>query len=210
MTKDIVILTKSTKRGGYCVAGIDIDSGEWVRLTSSDEWSHGALTNAHMTYADGTACKVLDCVRVEVVREVPIAHQPENVLIDEKRKFQKLGEWTLQDVLRVHPPEQLDTVYVNTDPFLDEDGMERVDRSLVLIRVPWLRLFQRAINPEKTRVKVNFLYNDEFYNNISMTDPEYYGVEDQTNLKNAYIVVSLPDVPYDDGQYYKFIAKIFE
>ncbi len=210
MTKDIVILTKSTKWGGYCVAGIDIQTGDWVRLTSSDEWRHGALTDAHMTYADGTPCKVLDCVRVEVARETPTVHQPENVLIDESKSFQKLGEWTIQDVLWIHPAEQWDTVHVNTAPFLDEEEMERVDRSLILIRVPWLRLFQRAINPEKTRVKVNFLYNDKFYNNISMTDPEYYGVEDQTNLKNAYIVVSLPDVPYDDGKYYKFIAKIFE
>ncbi len=209
MTKDIVILTKSTKRGGYCVAGIDVNSGEWVRLTSSDEWRRGALTDAHMTYADGSACKVLDCVRVEVAREAPIAHQPENVLIDETKRFRNLGHWTLSDVLRIHPAEQLDTVYINTDPSLDEEDMKRVDRSLILIRVPWLRLLQRTTNPEKPKVKANFCYKDEWYNNISVTDPEYRDVEDRTDLRQVYIVVSLPDVPYDNGQYYKFIAKIF-
>lgn len=209
MTKDIVILTKSTKRGGYCVAGVDAHSGEWVRLTSSDLWSHGALTDEHMTYEDGSICKVLDCVRIEVARAAPIKHQPENVLIDEKKKLQKLGTWSLQDILQIHPAEQFEAVYANTKPFLDEEDMEYVDRSLILVCTPWLRIKQMSTPPEKPRTRANFCYNGQWYNNISVTDPEYYQAEDETTLRSAYLVVSLPDVPFDDGQYYKFIAKIF-
>ena len=29
MKKNIIILTKSIKHGGFCVAGIDTDNGEW-------------------------------------------------------------------------------------------------------------------------------------------------------------------------------------
>ena len=32
MKKDIIVLTKSDKRAGYCVAGIDRLTGEWVRI----------------------------------------------------------------------------------------------------------------------------------------------------------------------------------
>ena len=36
MIKQICILTKSYKHGGYCVAGIDINTKEWIRLVNSD------------------------------------------------------------------------------------------------------------------------------------------------------------------------------
>lgn len=32
MEKEIIILTKSAKYGGLCVAGVDFKTGEWVRL----------------------------------------------------------------------------------------------------------------------------------------------------------------------------------
>ena len=210
MTREIVLLTKSTKRGGYCVAGVDAQSGEWVRLTSSDQWSHGALTDAHLTCKDGSVCGVLDCVRVKVAEERPVDHQPENVLINEEKQFQKLDTWSVQDVLRIHPAEPWDAVYVNTERALDEEEMAKVNRSLILVHTPWLRLRQKSDNPDKPKTRANFLYNDQWYNNISVTDPDYYTAEDKTTLKNMYLVVSLPDAPYDDGKYYKFIAKIFD
>lgn len=212
MTRDIVILTKSTKRGGWCVAGIDAHSGEWVRLTSADEWSHGALSDAHMTCADGTPCNVLDCVQVEVLRANPVPYQPENVLIDETKKFRKLGTWTLQQVLQVHPAEDVDKVYVNTEKALDAAGMESVDRSLVLIRTRWMRInqYQYDDSPGKPKTRATFVQQeDDWYRSISVTDPDYYSVPNDTKLSPAYLVVSLPDAPYSNGLYYKFIAKIF-
>lgn len=43
MEKKIIILTKSKKHSGYCVAGIDYETGEWIRLVSSDLETEGAL-----------------------------------------------------------------------------------------------------------------------------------------------------------------------
>lgn len=43
MKKNIIILTKSIKHGGFCVAGIDTDNGEWIRLISSDANSEHAV-----------------------------------------------------------------------------------------------------------------------------------------------------------------------
>lgn len=36
MKKDIIVLTCSAKHGGYCVAGIDTETNEWIRLVASD------------------------------------------------------------------------------------------------------------------------------------------------------------------------------
>lgn len=37
MYKKIVLLAKSKKHQNYCVAGKDVDTGEWVRLISEEE-----------------------------------------------------------------------------------------------------------------------------------------------------------------------------
>ena len=44
MQKDIIILTESDKNHAFCVAGIDIHTGRWVRLVTEDEDTDGALT----------------------------------------------------------------------------------------------------------------------------------------------------------------------
>ena len=47
MKKEVAILTKSSKYKGYCVAGIDVNTGEWVRFVSDNEQTHGALSAKH-------------------------------------------------------------------------------------------------------------------------------------------------------------------
>lgn len=210
MKKQIVILTKSSKRGRWCVAGIDARSGEWVRLTTSDWRSHGALSDAHMICEDGTACGILDCVEVEILRAAPVPHQPENFLIDETRRFRKLGSWTFRQVLQVHPAEKVDFVYHNAEKALNEAQMREIDRSLLLISTRWLRINHYSDAPGKVKTKAIFVLNEaDWYRNISVTDPEYYGVPNGTKVSPAYLVVSIPDAPFRDGLYYKFIAKIF-
>lgn len=44
MEKKIIILTKSKKHSGYCVAGIDYETGEWIRLVSSDSETGGGCS----------------------------------------------------------------------------------------------------------------------------------------------------------------------
>ena len=90
---DVVILTKSSKNGGYCVAGIDVNNSKWVRLVSSDIESHGALFNQDMQYRNNTFCNLLDVVRVPVLRKDPSEHQPENILIDEEEYWEKLENY---------------------------------------------------------------------------------------------------------------------
>ena len=44
---------------------------------------------------------------------------------------------------------------------------------------------------------------------MSVTDPDYYESPEQTYIDKAVLVMSLPDTPYQERRYYKFIAKIF-
>ncbi len=202
---DVVILTKSIKRGGYCVAGINVSTNEWVRLVSNDTCSHGALSDWDMLYENGTKCQVLDLVRVPIIREIPCLHQPENVLIDETEYWEKLQRLSIQDILDLHPAESHNNLLGNKYPYITEERVHVVNHSLILVK---------AINfvithPRTNSTKAKFLYGGDVYENISVTDPDYYYAPDQTYINEAILAMSLPDAPYQERKYYKFIAKIF-
>ena len=48
MIKQICILTKSYKHGGYCVAGIDVNNNEWIRLVNSDNPANDEIRKEQM------------------------------------------------------------------------------------------------------------------------------------------------------------------
>ena len=124
MKREVAILTKSSKYKGYCVAGIDINTGEWVRFVSDNVQTHGALSVYDISYANRCICKPLDVVRVDVVGAAPLAHQPENYLIDSHEYWRKTGECTLSDVLAVHPAEVRPYLYGNLSPFVDGEEID--------------------------------------------------------------------------------------
>lgn len=66
-TKKMIVMTESSKFKNNCVAGIDVNTGDWVRIVSDDENIHGALTNEDITYEDGTMCQVMDVVSVPYI-----------------------------------------------------------------------------------------------------------------------------------------------
>ena len=58
MEKKIIILTKSKKHSGYCVAGIDYETGEWIRLVSSDLETEGAVPCEDLQCSNGETLEV--------------------------------------------------------------------------------------------------------------------------------------------------------
>lgn len=74
MRKKVILLTKSLKNGGYCVAGIDYYTGQWIRLVSGNQETKGALEKCGVPY------KPLDIVIVDNITPMPIQYQPENYL----------------------------------------------------------------------------------------------------------------------------------
>lgn len=209
MKREVAILTKSSKYKGYCVAGIDINTGEWVRFVSDNEQTHGALSAYDISYADRHICKPLDVVSVEVVGAAPLPHQPENYLIDSREYWTKTGECTLSDVLTVHPAEVRPYLYGNLGSFVDGEEIDDIGYSLTLVKVSSLTISQTTNTYGKPKTKASFVYNGKWYNNLSVTDPNYYSVPNGTRFVQAYLVISLPDTPFPENCYFKFVAQIY-
>ena len=209
MKREVAILTKSSKFGGYCVAGVDINTGEWVRFVSDKAQTHGALSKSDMTYKNGIICKPLDIVSADVMESTPVSHQPENCLIDSTKCWVKIRECTLSDVLSIHPAEVRPFIYGNLCPFVNGGDIADIGYSLTLVEVSSLTIYEQTNVYERPKTKASFLYNGKQYNNMSVTDPNFYSVPNETSFTHAYLIISLPDTPIPDDRYYKFVAQIY-
>lgn len=209
MHKDVIILTRSSKYKGYCVAGVDVRTGQWVRFVSNDPATNGALSLKHMQYGSRSICKPLDVVRAGVTGPAPLKYQPENYRIDPESRWKKIGRWTISDVVQIHPPEFYPCLFGNLEPYVNSRELARIGRSLTLIQVSDLTLNRVMNTQEKPKTKASFLYRGQRYRNISVTDPDHYSTPDGSRLPQAYLVVSLPNTPILGDRYYKFIAKIY-
>ena len=204
-TMEAVILTKSSKYGGYCVAGIDINTGDWVRFVSSDQTVHGALTGRYLIDQRGEHIEPFDVVSVPVVRAVPLPTQPENVLIDETQAWKIVGAMSVNDVLSLHPPEQPIYLFGNEYRYVTEPKVLGIGYSLTIVKVANLCI----THPQPDKTQARFQYRHIIYENISVTDPNFYEVLGGSTFQNAYLVMSIPDGPFmDSNRYFKFVAKI--
>jgi len=85
---NMICLANSRKLGDRCIAGIEPASGKWIRPVRP---GGGALRLAEIRYRDGSYPKLMDIVRVPVIRKEPLYYQPENWIIDEDKNWLKLG-----------------------------------------------------------------------------------------------------------------------
>ena len=209
MITELVILTQSMMKGGYCVTGIcvnpgglNVKQGEFIRLVSD---KYGApLRASHLTYDNASEpCRPLDRITIDIAEHVPCSPQTENNRIKAVpcSPMHKLGECTIDEVMRLHPLDADKYIFLNTSDKIDEWEMRSAElkHSLMLIQVGNLSAHDS---------RADFFYNGIAYRGIRITDQDY--TRRNFSLKQAYLVISLPKDPYTkDGLYYKFIAKIF-
>lgn len=203
-TRDIVILTKSAKPTGNCVAGIDIETGEWVRPVKRQ----GAIADYNMICDDGHICRPLDVVKIHFIAPCPNGCQTENELIDTNYRWQMLGTWDIEDVLQIHSKENHSNIFGNFYSRIDEQEKDELDYSLILIEVNNLEFYTNVSSYDgKKKTKARFVYNGRNYNYFSVTDRDFFDVE--AIYGHAYLVISMPNNAPTAPDYYKLIAKVF-
>lgn len=219
--KDLILLTKSKKHSNYCVAGLDYNTKEWIRIITSDNSIHNAVRPRDIWYKDGKEAQIFDIIRVKIKRKDNNKLQPENYILDEKyyKKYyiEKLGIFNKQNILKFC--EDKDYVFFdNYEKVTHEDLVKKHIHgiySLLLIKVDYFIV--KVKDFEKRTLKANFKYNGNWYNNFSITDIEftnkYYGeilASNQRKKKfcNIPIVVSLGEL--FNQSHYKLIASVME
>lgn len=206
MKRQVLILAKSYKNKGYCVAGVDAVTGAWVRLVSND--SGGALDKYGVI---GVNDDLLHILQVEELGPRPLPYHPENILIRDSSARIDSVKYTIADALKLHPAENYPYLYGNTQPYIDEETIRGIGYSLVLVEVSDLVLTYRSTHNDNIKPSASFVYNGKRYQGISVTDPKYDYDPAQREIRHAraHLVVSLPSTPFPEGCYYKFVAAIY-
>lgn len=212
MHKKIVLLTKSKKHNNYCVAGKDLDTGEWVRLISEEEEIHNAVRPEDLIYNDETEAQILDIIRVrvkEIDEENIDPNQPENYILDTEYYLHKLEDEThsLDEMI-----DNTEDLFFNTMNSISVEDLQDIDNvhSLVLIEPDIVKV---RIKNETTLI-ANVWYNGVWYNNLTITDSrfnkEHYDevINKSKNFRDCKIVVSLGE-EYNN-RHYKLIASVIE
>ncbi|MGL6298398.1 MAG: dual OB domain-containing protein [Methanobacteriaceae archaeon] len=198
-----MVLTKSIKYKEYCVAGINIINGEWVRLVTDDELCDGAVHKGFFIYNNNEPCMPLDLVEIHIKENyISPDIQYENVLIDESKPIKKIGEIGLDELLKIHPIENPDFIFVDKHSTLLPKKIHNLKSSLTIVKVENFRTYVNSNNKTKAR----FIYNNAQYCEFSVTDPDF--TKNIIEHGSAYLVLSLPEHTYND-KYFKLIAKIF-
>ena len=211
MIKQICILTKSYKHGGYCVAGIDVSTREWIRLVNSDNPNTDEIRKEQM-FLNGKSIECLDVIEYDFIKNIPNSCQTENWLLNTSLKPKYIRSISIEELANIIKIEKDDFFIFNSANLLDENDISSIKRSLYIFHVQNLKIeaaTYESYGEIRFRYKCLFDYKNNQYTNISLTDPVYRDVaQDGTNLSNALIIASLPCVPYKDNLFYKFVAKI--
>lgn len=206
MEKEILILTKSAKHGAYCVVGYDVHENRLIRLTSSDKESKNSLLEKHLVYTNGEIVDCLDVVKVELIQAVPKEIHKEDWLINENKNFQKIRKGSLNELKEIIYYNQ-GYIFGNTEEYLNYNDTKKQEVSIIVALVDNVKIYKYF---QKT--KVNFIYNNQQYLRISVTDPNYFEYNDDIYYKKALIIFSLPDSSdiwcINNNKFYKYAAKI--
>lgn len=203
----MVVLTKSSKYGNNCVAGISLIDGNWVRLVTKDDSSHGAISDEDLICKDGRNVEVLDVIDAPILGMCNDCIQPENVLLDLDVYIEIVGRMTIDKVLTIHPLERKRNILGNEYGYITEARVNAVGYSLMIVEVFDLVISQEENPSGKPKTKAKFIYQGTKYEKMSVTDYKFYSIQSGTKFERAILVVSI-GTPYN-GKYYKFVSAIF-
>lgn len=210
--RDIVVMAKSNKHGEYCIAGIDINTYEWVRPVSSLIDIERAVPREDATYENREEVQVLDVVRINFIEALPTDAQTENILYDDTICWEKIDSWSLDDLLRFIMPQNLDYIFVNAQKALYAN--ELTGESLAFVRIENPRVCVKDFD-NRTKATLLFEYKGNEYKFIAISDPcvlEQYLDKPEGVYRigaSSYAVFSLTNKYPQDGKYYKMLATLF-
>lgn len=218
-----LILAVSYKHGGLCVAGLNYDTFEYVRIgkaRANDATCYPLLT-ADLKLQDRTL-RICDLVDIEVIKLPIIGCQTENYELKKINGFIKT--LTSTDLLWVYMQVQhYPFIFCNCEKTLPSERGKFLTSSIGFFKVSDMRVGVNYDMNGTPKYKAGFTYNGNKYMHFSLTDcaicgypHDLYGgkrLADRNNrlvrIGDAYIMITLPSKPWAvDDCYYKYISGV--
>lgn len=214
--RKLIILAASSKRNNYCVAGVDAETGEWIRPISDNPDLEEAVPLDDMKYPDGERMELLDIVEIKFSdRAASNPIQPENFFYNVKYFWQKVGRVTLQEVIDGRGFDQREKIFYNNErSILGADVVKFGERESLLL-LPVENLFIAIEETDHKKFFADFDYRGRKFYRFSVGDIAVrekfadsragkYFFKDK-----AAVVFSLTNPYYKNAVCYKMLAQIF-
>lgn len=217
-TKRIVCFANSYKTGGSCIAGKDVETGEWIRPVS--DRSTQELIPSEYCYAGYKIPALLDIMDVSLGKSVPHSHQTENHLIINEQ-WVKRGKLSWDDLEQFR--DQPTALWANTTSTkgggiydcMSAEIADKYDYSLSLIQQNTLTIEVGSSSWDgrtKKTYRGRFKFKGVTYN-FGITDPVARASfknrdEGEYELNDVYLCLSLTEPFEKDGRCYKLIAGV--
>ena len=182
MKKTIIIMAKSNKHSNYCVAGIDVDTGAWIRPISNNIDLEGAVLLSDATYSSGKEIEIFDIVEIEFIKHSPSIAQCENYLYDSSVKWKKVDECDFEYALGLKGgfDNCAHIFFDNKKSISDETKLN--GNSLLLVPIVNPQIYIKTF--EAPKIQLNFTYNGNSYKFIQISDNSV--INQYKNQKDGY------------------------
>lgn len=232
MQKDILILAKSRKPNGYCVAGIELLENPSADYSTFGQWVRPVTPSGHnANNSDAIAshlCKdfgVLDIITVDLLKNTPTQAQPENWSAPrfDVNKVSQLKSVSALSSICDKQAAWKDITTRRDDQIRPEVASTCADtRSLMFIQPRKLSFKLENDVRGRHNVLASFSHGDEWYANLKVTDPaierlfknqfpSQRGSHKETTLRNRdkyWLTLSL--TPVFHGLRYLLVAAIVD
>lgn len=214
-----LILAVSYKYSGLCVAGLDLDTLEYVRIgyPKGDECDSIPSWEFKCRHLSGERqLNILDIIDIDVIKMVNNGCQTENYRLINIKEY--LGTATVDDINMIYGNLiKEEFIFLNHYGYVGVDEIDEVGCSLRFVKVDDFTVSKYTNMKGNQRLCASFQYNGKQYKKVRVTDavfcayPNCYGNSPKTCIQEqAYIMVSLPydNWSIDFGRFYKYVSGI--
>ena len=140
--RKLIILAESAKFNNFCVAGVDFETGKWIRPISENPELEDAVPLDDFKYPDGSKVELLDVVEIKFSdRAANNPIQPENFFYNQKYYWQKVGRVTLQEVINLRGFDLRKKIFYNDERSISGANVIKFSERESLLLLPVENLF---------------------------------------------------------------------
>ena len=211
--KRIVCLANSRKKGGRCLAGIELSDnrlGKWIRPVSNRQTQE--LSKCDYQYQDDNDPKLLDIIEVPIREFQPVHHQQENWLIEPSQHWKKIDVLKQDELHKVAEPDCIlwrngESTANGVNDRVRADFAIRQGNSLKLMHVDSLQV---SVFNQRAQGKFKFAQN---YYALWITDSYFERTyirkgNGTYSLGECFLTISLGE--NYEGYCYKLIVAVIE
>lgn len=216
MKKEILLLAVSSKgKNNYCVAGVDLSNGSYIRLVSDDPSIDYAIRKTDFLYTKyAYTPKKLHVIRVNVDKALPKnGAQTENYLSLINKDVEHISKVT--EVNDSTFPTISDLPFGSSSNVLSEHEYLKLNHSIEIVKANNITFTEGQNAAGERRIRINFCLESQgpFGQclDFRLTDPKFMYNEDiiKTSIDRAYLVVTVGSKDNSGfANRYKFVAGI--